>query len=137
MAEFGPRPPPTVLERLWTILAYSQREILNASKLANSLGASLQTVKRYIDVLAGLLLVRRLPPLRANVRKRLVRSQRGIGDQLWAPAGTGSRLSSLSDGSGALLGGDGSILLDLLAVKRALRRRPLCQRAFGDPMKSR
>ncbi|MDE0104417.1 MAG: ATP-binding protein [Bryobacterales bacterium] len=76
VAEFGPRLPSTVLERLWTMLAYSQGELLNASKLANSLGTSYQTVTRYIDVLAGLLLVRRLPPLRTNLKKRLVKSPR-------------------------------------------------------------
>ena len=33
-----------------------------------------KTVARYVDLLADLLLVRRLPPFHANVRKRLVKS---------------------------------------------------------------
>ena len=74
MATFGPRLPAAALERLWTMLAHSQGGILNASRLASALGSSYQTVTRYIDVLAGLLLVRRLPPLLANVGKRLVKS---------------------------------------------------------------
>jgi len=74
LAAFGPRLPAAALERLWTMLAHSQGGILNASRLASALGTSYQTVTRYIDVLAGLLLVRRLPPLLANVGKRLVKS---------------------------------------------------------------
>ena len=62
------------LERLWTMLAHSQGQVLNASKLAGSLAVSSPTVSTYIDLLSNLLLVRRLPPLHVNVRKRLVKS---------------------------------------------------------------
>ena len=48
--------------------------MLNASMLARALEVSTQSVTRYIDLLADLLLLRRLPPLRANVGKRLVKS---------------------------------------------------------------
>ena len=74
VADFGPRLPPASLDRLWTMLAHSQGAVLNASRLARALGTSPQTVTRYIDVLSGLLLVRRLPPCLANVGKRLVKS---------------------------------------------------------------
>lgn len=74
VASYGRRLPPTTLERLWTMLAHSQGNVLNASRFARALGISYQTVTRYIDVLAGLLLVRRLPPLVSNVGKRLVKS---------------------------------------------------------------
>lgn len=71
---FSPRLPAETLERLWTMLAHSQGGLLNASKLAASLGISAQTVTRYVDLLADLLLVRRLPPFHANIGKRLVKS---------------------------------------------------------------
>lgn len=74
VALFGPRLPPAAVERLWTMLAHRQGGILNASRLASALGTSPQTVTRYVDMLVGLLLVRRLPPLLANVGKRLVKS---------------------------------------------------------------
>ncbi len=74
IAAFGLRLPAAALERLWTMLAHNQGAILNASSLAHSLEASAQSVTRYIDLLADLLLVRRLTPLRANVGKRLVKS---------------------------------------------------------------
>ena len=75
VSEFtGRRIPAQTLERLWTMLAHSQGQVLNASKLAGSLAVSGPTVTTYIDLLADLLLVRRLPPLHVNVRKRLVKS---------------------------------------------------------------
>ena len=75
VSEFtGRRIPAQTLERLWTMLAHSQGQLLNASKLAGSLAVSSPTVTTYIDLLSDLLLVRRLPPLYVNVRKRLVKS---------------------------------------------------------------
>ncbi|MBU6408566.1 MAG: ATP-binding protein, partial [Alphaproteobacteria bacterium] len=72
--EFGPRIPAETLLRLWTMLAHNQGQMLNASRLAAALEISSPTVSRYIDLLADLLLVRRLSPLVANVGKRLVKS---------------------------------------------------------------
>lgn len=74
IATFGPRVPAATLERLWTMLAHNQGATLNASALAQALEVSVQSVTRYIDLLADLLLLRRLPPMRANVGKRLVKS---------------------------------------------------------------
>lgn len=71
---FGPRVPGETLERLWTMLAHGQGTLLNASRLAASLAISAQSVTRYIDLLADLLLVRRLNPFHANLGKRLVKS---------------------------------------------------------------
>jgi hypothetical protein len=72
--QFGPRIPAGVLERLWTMLAHGQGTLLNASRLAAALQISATTAQRYIDLLADLLLVRRLPPSHRNVGKRLVKS---------------------------------------------------------------
>lgn len=74
IATFGVRVPAATLERLWTMLAHRQGTLLNASALARALEVSAQSVTRYIDLLVDLLLVRRLPPLAANVGKRLVKS---------------------------------------------------------------
>jgi uncharacterized protein len=74
VAQFGPRIPTDTLERLWTMLAHNHGGLLNASRLASALSLSAPTVTRYIDLLADLLLVRRLPPFHANVGKRLVKS---------------------------------------------------------------
>jgi len=72
----GPRIPAETLRRFWTMLAHSQGGLWNASMLARSLGVDGKTVMRYLDLLVDLLLVRRLPPFHANVRKRLVKSPR-------------------------------------------------------------
>lgn len=72
--QFGWRIPAETLERLWMMLAHSQGTLLNTSKLASGLSISARTVTGYIDLLVDLLLVRRLRPFYANVRKRLVKS---------------------------------------------------------------
>jgi len=70
----GPRIPASTLRRLWTMLAHSQGELLDQSRLAAALAISGQTVSRYIDLLCDLMLVRRLPAWSGNVGKRLVRT---------------------------------------------------------------
>ncbi len=70
----GVRLPAETIERLWQMLAHSQGSLLNASKLAGSLGVSSSTVTRYVDLLVDLLLLRRLTPVRANVGKRLTKT---------------------------------------------------------------
>ncbi len=74
--QFGPRTPSETLERLWIMLAHSQGQLLNSSSFAKSLSVSAPTVTSYIDLLSDLLLVRRLQPLHANTKKRLVKSPR-------------------------------------------------------------
>jgi hypothetical protein len=72
--QLGPRIPAETLRRFWTMLAHGQGTLLNAAQLARALGVDGKTVARYLDLLVDLLLVRRLPPLHANVGKRLVKS---------------------------------------------------------------
>jgi predicted AAA+ superfamily ATPase len=70
----GPRIPAETLGRFWRMLAHNQGQLLNAARLAASLGVSGQSVARYLDILVDLLLVRRLQPWASNAAKRLVRS---------------------------------------------------------------
>jgi len=72
--QLGPRIPALTLERFWTMLSHNQGGIVNASILARSLEVSSVTVGRYLDLMADLLLVRRLQPWTFNVGKRLVRA---------------------------------------------------------------
>jgi hypothetical protein len=72
--QLGPRIPAETLRRLWTMLAHQQGGLLNAAQIARGLGVSGTTVAHYLDLMVDLLLVRRLPPLLANVGKRMVRS---------------------------------------------------------------
>ena len=72
--QLGPRIPAETLRRLWTMMAHEQGQLLNAAKLAASLAVSGQTVARYLDLMADLMLVRRLRPWAGNEGKRLVRA---------------------------------------------------------------
>ncbi len=74
--QFGFRIPAARLRRLWTMLAHLQGEPVNYSKLGMNLEVDAKTVSHYIDILVDLLLVRRLEPWHANVKKRLVKSPR-------------------------------------------------------------
>ena len=71
---FAPRMPSNTIGRLWTMLANAQGSLLNSARLAQGLGVSAPMINRYIDLLADLMLVRRLPPWSGNLNKRLVRS---------------------------------------------------------------
>ncbi len=77
VAQMGFRIPANKLRRLWTMLAHLQGEPVNYSKLAGNLELhDGKTVSHYIDILVDLLLVSRLEPWYANVKKRLVKSPR-------------------------------------------------------------
>ena len=58
------------------MLAHNQGTNINVSKLAGSLEISNTSVGRYIDLLADLLLIRKLKPYTTNIKKRLVKSSR-------------------------------------------------------------
>jgi len=72
--QFGPRIPATTLHRFWTMLAHVQGGLFNAAQLARGLAIDGKTVARYVDLLADLMLVRRLQPFQSNIGKRLVKA---------------------------------------------------------------
>lgn len=74
--QMGFHVPASRLRRLWTMLAHLQGEPVNYSKLGSNLEIDSKTASHYIDILVDLLLVRRLEPWHANVKKRLVKSPR-------------------------------------------------------------
>jgi predicted AAA+ superfamily ATPase len=71
---FGIRVPGTTLRRFWQMLAHLHGQMWNASRLASGFGVSAPTVQHYLDILEATYMVRRLPPLHANLSKRLVKS---------------------------------------------------------------
>jgi uncharacterized protein len=72
--QFGPRISPQVLRRYWGMLAHSQGGLLNTAQLARNLGVDNKTATSYLDLMDGLLLVRRLLPWHSNAGKRLTKS---------------------------------------------------------------
>lgn len=71
---FGIDAPPVALRRLWTMLAHYHGQVMNASDLARSLGVAHTTVGRYVDILTGTYMVRRLQPWFENLKKRQVKA---------------------------------------------------------------
>jgi len=74
--QLGPRIPASTLERFWVMLAHDQGGNSNASKIAANLNVSSVTIGRYTDLFVDLLLVRKLLPYIANIKKRVVKSPR-------------------------------------------------------------
>jgi len=62
------------LLRFWTMLAHYHGQIWNAAEPARSLGLSEPTVRRYLDLLTGLFMVRQLQPWHENLKKRQVKA---------------------------------------------------------------
>ena len=74
IAQLGVRITARNLRRLITMLAHSQGQLLNSSKLAASLGVTYHTVRDYIDLFAQAYVVRTLPPFEDNLKKRIIKS---------------------------------------------------------------
>ena len=66
--------PATALLRFWTMVAHYHGGIWSSADPARSLGIGESTVRRYLDLLTQLLLVRQLQPWHENLAKRQVRS---------------------------------------------------------------
>jgi len=56
------------------MLAHYHGQTFNASEIGKSLGAADTTVKRYLDILAGTFMVRRLQPWFENLSKRQIKT---------------------------------------------------------------
>ena len=69
----GVRIPAPRLLKFWTMLTHLQGSLLNVSALAESMELSTTAVSHYLDVLEGSLMIHRLAPHFANLRKRLVK----------------------------------------------------------------
>ena len=66
--------PAVSLHRFWLMLAHSHGRIWNAAPFAASLGISQPTVRRYLDILTGVFMVRQIQPWHANIKKRQVKA---------------------------------------------------------------
>ena len=66
--------PPATLLRFWTMLAHYHGGVWNAADAARSLGVTEPTARRYVDLLAGLFMVRQLQPWHENLKKRQVKA---------------------------------------------------------------
>lgn len=66
--------PPEHIRRFWMMLANNHGQLFNASEFGRSMGLSDHTVKKYLDILVGTFMVRRLQPWFENISKRQVKT---------------------------------------------------------------
>jgi len=74
LPQWGIGTPSAALLRFWTMLAHYHGQTWNAAEPARSLGVSEPTVRRYLDILSGVFMVRQLLPWHANLKKRQVKA---------------------------------------------------------------
>jgi predicted AAA+ superfamily ATPase len=74
VASFGVILPAATLLRFWTMVAHIHGGVWNAADPARSLGVSMPTVRRYLDLFVDLYLVRQLQPWHENLSKRQVKA---------------------------------------------------------------
>ncbi|MBI2601859.1 MAG: ATP-binding protein [Deltaproteobacteria bacterium] len=65
---------PSLMRRLWLMLAHCNGQVMNYSKLGQSLDVTHPTIKRYLDILTGSFMLFRLDPYEVNLKKRLVKA---------------------------------------------------------------
>ena len=66
--------PPKTLHRFWRMLSHVHGQVLNKSKLGESLGISHTTIGKYVEILVGTYMIRLLEPFEANVKKRVIKA---------------------------------------------------------------
>ena len=79
--------------RLLRMLAVAHGQEWNASSIGKSLALSYHTVNGYLDYLEGAFLIRRLPAIHANIRKRLVKRPK----VMWRDSGLLHALLNVGD----------------------------------------
>jgi hypothetical protein len=94
ITDLGSSIPSTTLRRFWTMLAHWHGQLWNGAEFGRAFGVAHTTVRRYLDLLTSVFVVRQLQPWHENISKRQVRAPRVyIGDSgiLHALLGLGSR----------------------------------------------
>ncbi|MEI6530737.1 MAG: ATP-binding protein [bacterium] len=74
LPQLGVTAPALTLFRFWTMLAHYHGQVWNAAEPARAIGLSESTVRRYLDLLEGVLMVRQLLPWHQNLKKRQVKA---------------------------------------------------------------
>jgi predicted AAA+ superfamily ATPase len=72
--QLGINIPAPALLRFWTMIAHCHGNIWNSADPARSLGIGESTVRRYLDLFTGLVVVRQLQPWHENLKKRQVKA---------------------------------------------------------------
>ncbi len=74
LPQLGVTIPAVTLRRFWNMLAHYHGQIWNAAELARAFAVNESTVRRYLDLMTGVFMVRQLPPWFENLSKRQVKA---------------------------------------------------------------
>lgn len=74
LRQWGVGVPSQALMRFWAMLAHYHGQIWSAAEPARALGISEPTVRKYLDILSGIFMVRQLQPWHVNLKKRQVKA---------------------------------------------------------------
>ncbi|MGA8429722.1 MAG: ATP-binding protein [Candidatus Sulfotelmatobacter sp.] len=72
--QLGIEIPALALRRFWNMMAHYHAQTWNAAELARALAVNESTVRRYLDLMTGVFMVRQLPPWLENLGKRQVKA---------------------------------------------------------------
>jgi predicted AAA+ superfamily ATPase len=72
--QLGSTVPAVTLRRFWTMIAHYHGQTWNGAELARALAVGEAAVRRYLDLLTGVFMVRQLAPWHENLGKRQVRA---------------------------------------------------------------
>lgn len=74
LPRWGVQIPAGNLLRFWTMISHYHGQVWNAAEPARSMGVSEPTIRRYLDILQDVFMMRILPPWHTNLKKRQVKS---------------------------------------------------------------
>ena len=74
LPQLGVTIPANALRRFWNMVAHYHGQTWNAAELARALAINESTVRRYLDLMTGVFMVRQVPPWFENLGKRQVKA---------------------------------------------------------------
>jgi predicted AAA+ superfamily ATPase len=74
LPQLGIAIPALALRRFWNMIAHYHAQVWNGAELARALSLSEPTVRRYLDLMADVFMLRQLPPWYENLGKRQVKA---------------------------------------------------------------
>ena len=74
LPQLGVTIPASALRRFWNMVAHYHGQTWNAAELARALAINESTVRRYLDLMTGVFMVRQVPPWFENLGKRQVKA---------------------------------------------------------------
>jgi predicted AAA+ superfamily ATPase len=74
LPQLGATIPAVALRRFWSMVAHYHGQTWNSAELARALAIGESTVRRYLDLMTGVFMVRQLPPWFENLGKRQVKA---------------------------------------------------------------